>query len=277
MKKASDKLKNNYIVIQSWMVRELGLKGNSAIIYALIYGFSQAEGQVCTCGDDYMAAWINGTPRAVINIKNNLLLAGLIEKVDGIDGDKRFSGYRVVQSKIGEKSSSKSLPTVNKTYEESSPIASKTCEKSSPKSGQKYVKKFPKIGEDFSPNNKLYTQTDKSVCQSTRAHAREGGTDGQAEKEFYLDCIRSHLDKLDDPYKEDYSERLESIITELALWSKVKVNGVYVPATEILKSILNLFRDPEQLRNALFAGCKSGIKRKFNYTVAALYNAAKQF
>ena len=52
VKKAADKLKNNYVVVQSWMVRELGLKGNSAIIYALIYGFSQAEGQVCTCGDD---------------------------------------------------------------------------------------------------------------------------------------------------------------------------------------------------------------------------------
>ena len=31
----------NYITIQGWMINELGLKGNSLIIYANIYGFSQ--------------------------------------------------------------------------------------------------------------------------------------------------------------------------------------------------------------------------------------------
>ena len=50
MKKRNKKLNDNYIVIQSWMVSELGLKGNQLIIYALVYGFSQAEEQVCTCG-----------------------------------------------------------------------------------------------------------------------------------------------------------------------------------------------------------------------------------
>ena len=32
-----------YITIQGWMVNELNLKGNSLIIYSIIYGFSQAD------------------------------------------------------------------------------------------------------------------------------------------------------------------------------------------------------------------------------------------
>lgn len=116
-----------------------------------------------------------------------------------------------------------------------------------------------------------------SFSQSINVSKQEDETDGRAEKEFYIECIKTRLDTLDDPYKEDYSERLENVVAELQRHDVIKVNGIDVPTTEILKSVLDLFRDPEQLRNALFAGCKSGIKRKFNYTVAALYNAARGF
>mgnify|MGYP001438009363 CR=1 FL=1 len=38
------KIKNeNYIAIQGFMVKELGLTGNELIAYALIYGFSQDD------------------------------------------------------------------------------------------------------------------------------------------------------------------------------------------------------------------------------------------
>ena len=36
----------NYITVQGWMVTDLNLKGNELLIYACIYGFSQAENQV---------------------------------------------------------------------------------------------------------------------------------------------------------------------------------------------------------------------------------------
>ena len=48
MEHGKSRIKNeNYIVIQSWLVNELQLKSNELMIYALIYGFSQAEDQ-CT-------------------------------------------------------------------------------------------------------------------------------------------------------------------------------------------------------------------------------------
>ena len=33
--------KENYVVVQGWMITELGLKGNELLIYAVIHGFSQ--------------------------------------------------------------------------------------------------------------------------------------------------------------------------------------------------------------------------------------------
>ena len=65
------KVKNeNFVAIQGWMVTELGLKGNSLLIYAIIYGFSQAEGQVFTGSLQYLADWTNSTKQGVLkNLK----------------------------------------------------------------------------------------------------------------------------------------------------------------------------------------------------------------
>ena len=295
MKKATDKLKNNYIVIQSWMVRELGLKGNRLTVYAIVYGFSQTEKQACTCGVEYLQAWTNSSKQGVLNTLESLVNDGFIERIKDFGGDKRKTAYRIIGQQSlpisTEKKGKESLPKCKEKGQQTLPNFiednvdnSKIGQQSLPKSGEIGKESLPKNRSTFFRasleniyNNTTDFQTDKSVCQSVNAHAREDETDGQTEKEFYLDCIRSHLDKLDDPYKADYSERLENIATELARWETVKVNGVDLPTTEILKSTLDLFRDPEQLRNALFAGCKEGVKRKFNYTVAALYNAARGF
>ena len=40
----------NYYVVQSFMVKELKLKGNELVVYAIIYGFSQND-------DDWRGHW----------------------------------------------------------------------------------------------------------------------------------------------------------------------------------------------------------------------------
>ena len=52
---ASKVQKDNYIVIQGWMIEDLKLKGNELIIYAIIYGFSQTEGQLFNGSLQYLA------------------------------------------------------------------------------------------------------------------------------------------------------------------------------------------------------------------------------
>lgn len=87
------KVKNeNFVAIQGWMVSELGLKGNSLLIYAIIYGFSQAEGQVFSGSLQYLADWTNSTKQGVLKNLKNLIDAGLI-----IKKEKNINGVKFVE------------------------------------------------------------------------------------------------------------------------------------------------------------------------------------
>lgn len=70
----------NYIVIQGWMRTELGLKGNDLLVYAIIYGFTQAENQHFTGSLGYLAEWCGATKQGIIGNLKKLLERGLIEK-----------------------------------------------------------------------------------------------------------------------------------------------------------------------------------------------------
>lgn len=88
------KIKNeNYVVVQGWMVSELGLKGNSLLIYAIIYGFSQTEGQVFNGGLQYLADWTNSTKQGVMNCLKKLMELGLIERNEKIINGVKFVEY----------------------------------------------------------------------------------------------------------------------------------------------------------------------------------------
>lgn len=146
MKKATDKLKNNYIVIQSWMVRELGLKGNRLTVYAIVYGFSQTEKQACTCGVEYLQAWTNSSKQGVLNTLESLVNDGFIERINDFGGDKRKTAYRVIGQQslpiFTEKKGKESLPN----FIENNVDNSKIGQQSLPKSGE--------IGKESLPKNR---------------------------------------------------------------------------------------------------------------------------
>ena len=73
-------ISKNYTIIQGWMISDLGLKGNSLLIYALIYGFSQAENCKFTGSLNYLATWTNSTKQGVIKSLKILQERGLINK-----------------------------------------------------------------------------------------------------------------------------------------------------------------------------------------------------
>ena len=68
----------NFITIQGWMISELNLKGNDLLIYAIIYGFSQTEGQYFTGSLSYLAEWTNSTKQGVQKNLKSLIDKGLI-------------------------------------------------------------------------------------------------------------------------------------------------------------------------------------------------------
>lgn len=83
----------NFIVIQGWMIDELKLKGNELLVYAIIYGFSQAENQVFNGSLQYIADWLNTSKQTVINTLKRLQEKGFIEKREKYVNGVKFCEY----------------------------------------------------------------------------------------------------------------------------------------------------------------------------------------
>ena len=92
------KVKNeNYIYIAGWMVNELHLKGNELLVYACIFGFSQAENQTFSGSLQYLADWTNSTKQGVIKNLKSLIEKGLIEKKETTINGVKFCEYHVTE------------------------------------------------------------------------------------------------------------------------------------------------------------------------------------
>lgn len=117
-------MSDGYIVIQRFMVDELGLSGARLMAYAAIHGFSQG-GHGCFTGSvGYLAGWAGVTERAMQKALNSLVADGLVERLDdGVGG--RGNTPRLVAVVPRER--------VNKV--------------------QKRVNKVPEKGEQSSPDN----------------------------------------------------------------------------------------------------------------------------
>lgn len=91
MNEVTDK---NYIVIQSFMVSDLKLKGNELLIYAIIFGFSQTTGQAFHGSLTYLESWTNSTRHTVISSLKSLVEKGLIEKEEQTINGVKYCSYR---------------------------------------------------------------------------------------------------------------------------------------------------------------------------------------
>ena len=97
------KVKNdNFYTIQGWMVNELGLKGNELMIYAIIYGFSQTDGQYFTGSWQYLSDWTNATKRSVSNTLNSLVEKGLLIKTDKVINRVKYCEYNALREPLSD-------------------------------------------------------------------------------------------------------------------------------------------------------------------------------
>ena len=92
---------DNFVLIQGWMVTELGLKGNDLMIYAIIHGFSHVEGTYFTGSLQYLADWTNSTKSNVRRNLNRLLEQGLLIKEDETINGVKFCKYKAIVPQIG--------------------------------------------------------------------------------------------------------------------------------------------------------------------------------
>lgn len=93
--------KDNHIQICGWMLSDLGLKGNELIIYAIIFGFSQLEGQTFYGSLSYLAEWTNSTKQGVLKALKSLMEKGYIEKKEYVENNiKRCEYWVSEQSRV---------------------------------------------------------------------------------------------------------------------------------------------------------------------------------
>ena len=95
--------KENYIVVPAFVVMPiseggLGLKGNEAWVYAIIYGFSQDGESWFEGSQGYLADWCNSTTRGIRKNLEALIDKGLIEKREGSANGRLVYDYRVLRS-----------------------------------------------------------------------------------------------------------------------------------------------------------------------------------
>mgnify|MGYP002672150678 CR=1 FL=1 len=91
----------NYLQIQGWMVSRLGLKGNSLLIYAIIYGFSQDGHNMFKGTMNYLAQWTCSSKESVRQTLNKLCDAELIIKQVEYINNVKFVYYRTNMEKVG--------------------------------------------------------------------------------------------------------------------------------------------------------------------------------
>ena len=106
---------DNYITIQGWMVNKLNLKGNSLLIYAIIFGFTQDNESWFTGSLTYLQDWLGVSKNTVRNALDLLVNKGLIYKdtqsVNGIIYNRYRNSYSV--SKIDTTKQKKAQPYQN--------------------------------------------------------------------------------------------------------------------------------------------------------------------
>lgn len=87
----------NFIVVQSFMVKDLKLKGNELIVYAIIYGFSQDGENRFTGSLQYICDWTNSSKQGIMKTLKSLVEKGLIEKTEIYKNGVKFVEYHVTE------------------------------------------------------------------------------------------------------------------------------------------------------------------------------------
>ena len=113
--------KFDYIVIQAPMISELGLKGNSLLLFAMIHGFSKDGKNRFRASLDEMAEWLITSKGAVSSTLKALEKSGYITKHDVKDGNKDKPEYSTNYEALMAKVEAEGSLKLDRIYGEKEP------------------------------------------------------------------------------------------------------------------------------------------------------------
>ena len=109
---------DNFFCVQGWMINKLQLKGNELLIFAIIFGFCQTEGQAYTASIQYLADWTNSTRQGVTKCLKSLMQKGLIHKEDYVvKGVKRCKYFAIDSDDFDKTKKEQQVPTSSTSSE----------------------------------------------------------------------------------------------------------------------------------------------------------------
>ena len=174
---------DNYIHISGWMLSKLGLSGNSLLIYAIIYGFSQTEGHYFNGSLNYLSEWTNSTKQGVIKNLKELVDLGFIIKQEASPTNIYYVNRSIIDEVLSE------VNIVNDTVNSVNQVVNKVkqnSEQSLPNNinnniNNKYIKEKEltnNIEEVINYFNKVcntkFRSNSKATRQLIRKHLNEG-------------------------------------------------------------------------------------------------------
>ena len=202
----------NYIVIQGFMLTDLHLKGTALLVYAIIYGFSQLDGQCFNASLRYLEEFTGSTKPSVINALKQLVDKGYITKSNVSIGGVPRVEYRSVDisPKINSKTNGKeTLPEV--------------------------VKKLYSGGKETLPNNIIYNINNNLNDNIKEKYKRESAPQNTPEtakkptrhkygtyKNVFL--TDEDMEKLKSEFPDDWQNRIERLSEYIASSGKTYKN-----------------------------------------------------
>lgn len=203
----------SYINIQSFMVTDLGLKGNELLVYAIIYGFSQAEGTYFNGSIQYLADWTNSTRQGIIKNIKSLIDKGLIEKV-GENQQKQINYYKANKGVNKVDQSTKFTPTSKQSLQGESTEFTGTSKQSL--------------------HNNIYNKLDNNINNNTSSSVDES--------------TQPQLDEKSIEFRNDITE-LRDIIIKATGENPQTVDMVFKPIMyrEIIKALLTKIKSSKFL------------------------------
>lgn len=145
----------NYISIQGWMRTELELSGTELLLYAVIYGFSQAGMGRFTGTVAYLADWAGCAPRTVRRILAGMVDDGLLIR-EGTNNAPEYIAVRRPEPKTEPKEEEPELGVPVENSENEPVENSDRGDKMTPPGGQNDTPGGTKChtrGDKMSPNN----------------------------------------------------------------------------------------------------------------------------
>ena len=181
--------KNDYLVILAPMLMDLGLQGNSLLVFALIHGFTKDGSHKFVGSFQYIAEWLQVSERSVKEIISNLIHDGYITRTQELNDRRRpinvyTSNYDELLSRVAAGENVK--PTSIKSRRSSKKVNSAQCaplvttDVDGAHDGSLMVHKVPVNGAQNAHNKYIDNDRDNNNSLSESARAREA-----EEREFY--------------------------------------------------------------------------------------------